>query len=226
MTETHGTRADYYRKCFNAGVAKEDAVCAEIECKEKFVDWWIGKRMSALRPMLIPNDEDDYDSENISMQQTSVDENDDDCIGIQYPIFRSNESNLEFIKMSLISSLKKDPNVKPEHNPQFMSLLKVLQGLYIKTNIDARYDNNINDGTWFSLISPNYQECLGENIYGDKKYTMGRMSFDMFRPTRLICSIQWMFNIVLSINAHNARPLPKCMQSLFEGKSHLLRQYE
>lgn len=46
------------------------------------------------------------------------------------------------------------------------------------------------EGEWLTLSRPNFPNCLGQNVDGDFLYTLGRMSFDMFRPANLRCSIK------------------------------------
>ena len=45
-------------------------------------------------------------------------------------------------------------------------------------------------GNWVSLSRPIYQECLGVNDEGYFLYSLGRMSFGMFQPVDLKCSVQ------------------------------------
>lgn len=54
-------------------------------------------------------------------------------------------------------------------------------------------------GTWLTLTKPTFFGSLGENDEGDPMYTLGRMSFDMFSPTNLVCSLQGCFNQVVSV---------------------------
>lgn len=52
------------------------------------------------------------------------------------------------------------------------------------------------EGRWFALTKPTYPACLGNNDAGDPMYTLGRMSFEMFRPGDLVVSIDAVFNII------------------------------
>jgi hypothetical protein len=49
---------------------------------------------------------------------------------------------------------------------------------------------------WLTLTKPTFFGHLGPNDNGDPMYTLGRMSFDMFSPTNIVCSIQGNFNHV------------------------------
>lgn len=52
------------------------------------------------------------------------------------------------------------------------------------------------EGMWIEISKPKFHGCLGMNAKGDFEYSLGRMSFDMFSPTSLLCSIQGSFNPV------------------------------
>ena len=56
------------------------------------------------------------------------------------------------------------------------------------------------NGSWVSLSRPAYGGCLGENNRGDYMYTLGKMSFNMFKPANLKCSIQHTLNKVSFAN--------------------------
>lgn len=155
------------------------------------------------------------------------DEDEEDST-IQYPYISSSNVNttddateqLESAKKALLIILQTERSITPEDNPRFLKLLRILESVYKDNNIDARTatspiidDNNGNssmerqamdDTTWVTLQpSPHYQECLGQNAKGNDLYTLGRMSFDMFRPTNLVCSVQWTFNTVVPVGAES-----------------------
>jgi hypothetical protein len=46
------------------------------------------------------------------------------------------------------------------------------------------------DGIWHQLSNPTFPGCLGTNGAGDRKYTMGRMSFGVLKPSDMIVSMQ------------------------------------
>jgi hypothetical protein len=85
------------------------------------------------------------------------------------------------------------------------------------------------EGNWLTISKPTYDECRGRNEKNDLVYTLGRMSFGMFRPTNLECSVQASFNTVRTIDPKNpGRPLhvpKKLMKEIHSGKI-LLRTYE
>lgn len=70
------------------------------------------------------------------------------------------------------------------------------------------------EGTWLSLSRPDYTHCLGKNDKQHYLYTLGRLSFDMFRPTGLRCSIQGEFNTVNVLEGDDILPehVPRKLQ--------------
>jgi len=66
------------------------------------------------------------------------------------------------------------------------------------TNQDGADSTNI-DGTWRMISPPEYPSSLGKNSNGEGLFTLGRMSFDMYQPSDLICSIQKQYNTIQSV---------------------------
>jgi len=78
----------------------------------------------------------------------------------------------------------------------FRQCLTTLHQYYRQTRMDVRTTTNASAGTWLTLTKPIFADCLGQNDQGDPLYTLSRMSFDMFRPSQLVCSLQGNFNCV------------------------------
>ncbi len=57
------------------------------------------------------------------------------------------------------------------------------------------------DGTWMMISPPDYPSIIGKNSEGDCLFTLGRMTFGMFEPSDLICSIQKQYNTVKSVKS-------------------------
>lgn len=89
--------------------------------------------------------------------------------------------------------------------------------------------NHSIDGMWLNLTKPTYFGCLGENDYGDPMYTLGRMAFDMFSPTNLVCSLQGNFNPIEIVSDEERRTLlktvPKTLLKEIESCTSVLRTY-
>ena len=81
------------------------------------------------------------------------------------------------------------------------------------------------EGMWLTLSRPNYHGCLGINELREYQYTLGRMSFGMYRPTSLVCSVQGVFNPVHVVDAADrdeVESVPRGLrQELMEGKTTL-----
>lgn len=86
------------------------------------------------------------------------------------------------------------------------------------------------EGLWLTLTKASYFGCLGETPDGDPMYTLGRMSFDMFLPTQLVCSLQGNFNPVKVVTPEERMDLmercPKSLQEEIGSGNTILRKYE
>lgn len=119
--------------------------------------------------------------------------------------------------------------------PAFLAAVEELTRLYDPKRFDARVktkrDNLTNHlgGVWMALGMPNFPGVLGQNSEGEFMYSLGHMSFDMFRPKDLVCSIQGSFNPVHYVGTRDREAIKHIPVSLKDevkkGKS-LLRTYE
>ena len=86
------------------------------------------------------------------------------------------------------------------------------------------------EGMWLTLSKATYFGNLGETADGDPMYTLGRMAFDMFLPTQLVCSLQGNFNPVAVVcPEERAALLERCPKSLRDeigSGNSILRKYE
>jgi len=83
------------------------------------------------------------------------------------------------------------------------------------------------EGMWLTLSKPTYGGNLGTNDAGEPMYRLGRMSFDMFCPTQLVCSIQGTFNPVEQVTDHTVvESVPKSLQKDIEKQDTVLRTYK
>jgi len=227
-------RRRYYKECYVSGIDREDAIRGETENATKYMDWWKGNRFHKNRPVLIQDDSDDEKSvlSNEPMMDCCEQGTEEDFEKIQYPYIISQQPDLKKLKASMLSILHEEIYVKPENNPKFLFLLSQLESIYKTKQIDARFEKRFHDATWLAHINAGLQESLGTNCNGDHKYTLGRMSFDMFCPTQLVCSVQWTFNTVMSLNGYqcnqSTRPIPCNIRKGFlqNGREKHLRHYE
>mmetsp|Transcript_21421 Transcript_21421/g.35454 ORF Transcript_21421/g.35454 Transcript_21421/m.35454 type:complete len:567 (+) Transcript_21421:150-1850(+) len=147
-----------------------------------------------------------------------------------------NPHEIEGIRDEIIAKLKRNGGILED--PSLKTGLSILESYYLSSDLDARradtdaFPYEI-DGTWLTLSRPTYTECQGKNNSDEYLYSLGRMSFDMFRPTNLKCSIQGIFNTVQMLDASKGE-LPFSMprkirkelgKSLVDGGVKGLRTY-
>ncbi|KAG7352113.1 plastid lipid-associated PAP/fibrillin family protein [Nitzschia inconspicua] len=115
---------------------------------------------------------------------------------------------------------------------QFKISVDPLEKYFSKEELDTRphvVGTNSVDGMWLTLSKPTFFGCLGENDNGDPMYTLGRMSFDMFSPTNLVCSLQGNFNPVEVVNEEDRQSMlgavPKSLRDEVESGKTILRTY-
>jgi hypothetical protein len=118
-------------------------------------------------------------------------------------------------------------------NENFLSALEQLRHVYTMTGNDARllhHSKKNLEGNWLSISRPHFPGCLGTNSSGEYMYTLGRLSFDMFAPANLICSISGTFNRIKIINPKRdscvMRSIPKSLREEVEKGESILRMYE
>jgi hypothetical protein len=119
----------------------------------------------------------------------------------------------------------------------FAQSVDPLAEVFEEQDIDTRQTTNrasdkTVQGTWLTLTKPTFFGNLGENDAGDPMYTMGRMTFDMFSPTNLICSLQGNFNSIEIVGDEQrgamleAGLVPKSLREEVENREVALRTYK
>lgn len=117
-------------------------------------------------------------------------------------------------------------------SPKFQSYLQTLESSFKQQGVDTRGSNSrlATEGLWLTLTKPTFYANLGENDQGDPMYTLGRMSFDMFSPTSLVCSLQGNFNSVERVSdddrAAVLEAVPKSLREEVEAGNSVLRTYK
>ena len=152
----------------------------------------------------------------------------DDESMISFPIAPTIESYKESVFHALAVS---GGDVTSE---AFHEALEPLAKHYDELGWDARQvhscSERVLEGMWLTLSKASFFGSLGENANGDPMYTLGRMAFDMFLPTQLVCSLQGNFNPV-RIVPPEMRPcteqeIPKNLLEEVEMGTHVLRTYK
>lgn len=138
-----------------------------------------------------------------------------------FPLSPSN-IDIEFIKEQMIEDLRlSGGNVTTR---DFLKYQSILEAFYIQNRLQD-IDLDLMEGNWLTISKPTFTECKGENERGEKRYSLGRISFDMFKPTGLSCSFQASFNHIQEIDPNNpGRPLyvpRKLMREIQQGNCRL-----
>jgi len=119
--------------------------------------------------------------------------------------------------------------------PSFLKTLDELTKLYDGSQFDARIKTRRDNlrshlgGVWLMLSKPNFQGCIGLNAEEEYLYTLGQMSFDMFRPESMVCSIQGCFNPVHYVGTRqreSIKHIPKALKEEVKKGNTVLRTYE
>ena len=123
---------------------------------------------------------------------------------------------IESVRDRVIAHLKINGDLESEI---FKSGLEILQSYYLLSQCDVRQPDAPFEleGTWLALSKPTFTECKGRNVAGDQIYALGRMSFDMFRPTGLRCSIQGNFNSVYELPGELPQNIPRSLRKSIES---------
>lgn len=116
----------------------------------------------------------------------------------------------------------------------FHAALEPLAKHYDELGWDARLEHasseRVLEGMWLTLSKASFFGSLGENPNGDPLYTLGRMAFDMFLPTQLVCSLQGNFNPVRivppELRPTTEQEIPKNLLEEVEMGTHTLRTYK
>ena len=116
------------------------------------------------------------------------------------------------------------------NSDRFAKCLSVLSEHFLDREIDTCVaDCHDTEGMWLTLTKPSFFANLGETDAGDPLYTLGRMAFDMFAPTSLVCSLQGTFNSVKQLTADERLTLdsvPKALHEDVRSGHSILRTYE
>ena len=118
----------------------------------------------------------------------------------------------------------------------FAQTIDPLAEVFEEQDLDTRQVDGDSEqsvqGTWLTLTKPTFFGNLGENDAGDPMYTLGRMTFDMFSPTNLVCSLQGNFNSIEIVGDEQrgemlqAGLVPKGLREEVENRDVVLRTYK
>ncbi|KAL3912637.1 MAG: hypothetical protein SGARI_001052, partial [Bacillariaceae sp.] len=94
--------------------------------------------------------------------------------------------HIEVVKLNLIDDLRKSGGMIDTTEAQ--QAIDILQTYYSRGGC-KKIDPTTLVGNWLTISKPKYSELKGTTVDGQSIYTLGRISFDMFKPTNLKCSI-------------------------------------
>jgi len=153
-------------------------------------------------------------------RDTDEDSNQKIAAGKQGKMLVGEHFSLEQMTESAMKELEKYKSQLLEHLgdangetacPEFLKCLDKLQDFKESLPQEVQYelgraDIKQLDGVWMVLSKPNFPECLGKSANDKYMYTLGRMSFDMFKPIDLVCTIQDMYTTVLEVDSMSRVP--------------------
>ncbi|KAL9186255.1 hypothetical protein ACHAXT_005493 [Thalassiosira profunda] len=132
------------------------------------------------------------------------------------------EARVENAKAELLSRLATSEGISPAFRAALANLEKYSKLLRSPANKKRKLSTSCAhatesadiDGTWQMISPPEYPSCLGTNAAGERLFTLGRMSFDMYQPSDVVCSIQHQFNTVKAVEAKDLpRYVPKSLRN-------------
>ncbi|KAG7353823.1 hypothetical protein IV203_003178 [Nitzschia inconspicua] len=134
----------------------------------------------------------------------------------------SSKTSIEIVKNQLIEDLRQSGGVVDTLGA--IRCIEILQMHYGEGGL-RKVDPSSLIGNWLTISKPTYTECKGKSKNGENLYSLGRIGFDMFKPTGLLCSVQASFNNVQPIDPKNpGRPLhvpKKLMRDIRKGECRL-----
>jgi len=192
------TAAVFYSKCSIEGIPAKDADDAALESHSAYRDWWRQERFtkggndttSQLQMQLsrCKRRFSDLARQNlVEVENTDevhlISEAEEECE--EDFVISEEVGNAKNDLLQSLSSANGDTNnaIFSEHLQRMSSLCSFSSS------------NLLLSGVWVTLSRPDFKECLGQNESGEFIYTLGRMAFDMFRPTNLRCNIQGIFTV-------------------------------
>jgi hypothetical protein len=217
--------AQFYSECSLRGILPSEADSAAIGAQERHDKWWIRTKYKTVseddngnhempaskrrrNEITLPECEEEYQTHSIHMLSEDEfshkrpasfsDESLTNSIRVLPASAKFHVDEITHCKRVAIDELQKTGG--DTQSKTFVNCLKVLESSYSSRKWDARWSSEDAvtqmDGKWLTLSKPTFAECLGTNDQGDYRYTLGRLSFDMFRPTKLTCSIQGVYNFI------------------------------
>ena len=226
--------AAFYSECGLNRIPSNEAQKAASEVQDQYQKWWVdakAKRASKRpRPDNEPEDTPPPSSARQADQSPWIDgiavaDHNTLTLG-PVPISRTHRE-FEFLKEQLIENLKESMGDTSSESVQTTMSELLCASKRSSSNARNLATTMLTEGTWLQMTRPSFSECKGQNSNGEYLYSLGRLSFDMFRPTGLVCSIQGVYNVVSPRVPDSRRPsaVPFSLQSAILGDCEV-RNYE
>lgn len=217
--------AIFYSECSIHGIPIVEANAAALDAQLRYEKWWKlppkvrkGRKRSHSDPELQKSqlveiqsvDGSDGLSELISESEVPV-------------LIRENELAVQAIlkekddaKENIILYLKSNGGSIPaDDSGTFHQCLRILNGFHHDEGSDVRWKHEKKhdglNGSWLTLTKPTFSDCQGINAKDEYLYSLGRLSFDFFRPTQLLCSIQGIYSRIVPMEDIDKERRPKAM---------------
>ena len=234
--------AIFYSECSIRGISAIDADAAALDAEKKYEKWW---RHSRERKAGIKRQRQDEERSGMTSRRSGhygnmpsllspISENSShpDCDGCHLNR-KAVEREILQVKKDLIEELHKNCG-ETTGSVKFDSCLQILQTFFEQHGQDVRWlcgkKPDAMDGSWLTLSKPTYSDCQGRNSSGEYLYSLGRMSFDMFRPAQFRCSIQGIFNQISPLSdinkLHRTKTMPFALRRAASSRPLAIREYE
>jgi hypothetical protein len=215
----------FMEECERLGISPELAEAAAKESRDSQSKWWNDMQQGQLDKKKLLNstgeevtmysDSDPLKGEELSVSNIIMSRNKQPMTQIhvtprqEQPSQASIMHLVKVAKCEALSALKKSQG--DTTNPRFKSALNALSAIYQGNgfNLQTKKTQVLFEGIWNNVSRPNFPNCLGTNKNGHFLYTLGRMSFDMFRPPNLRCSIQKVLCKTRSLDASQGEAVPR-----------------
>lgn len=207
---------------FNHGYVPEDITAFQNEESVSPISCFSEPNSDQYDPMTIVNRQEEF-------VHLVEDEEESDCLEVSNPMpaLLENITSARDGVLHALAVTRGDVD-SDKFKKTLDPLLKYSLSSELKPRSPITTDLSV-DGMWLQLSKPTYFGCLGENGRGDPLYTLGRMSFDMYSPTNLVCSLQGNFNPVEILDdeqrALMLEAVPKALREEVESGKTVLRTY-
>ncbi|GKY99603.1 hypothetical protein MPSEU_000914600 [Mayamaea pseudoterrestris] len=198
--------AKFLSECCMGGIPTSAATSAASEAQERFDKWWVQQCAPA----------SEHGADNIRpIKRKRESEREEEPSGDFKQVFGLTEaaegvSPPRIVQPDCVRTAKKAIKLELRRTggdtttPAFHQCVETLHQWYVTAETKAAGLSLMSlDGSWKSLNRPSFTECLGQNDSGDFMYTLGRIAFDAFRPTNLICSMKGNYNLIKPVNEYN-----------------------